>query len=153
MDLKHKPFQLLFIAAILLLGMSLVAGRMTVDILLFDTYYVMSALTLYLGSSILLFLIGATSAFTNRFSYSPLMSRIHVFLTLISVAVIIGFIFYTQYVHLQIRTGPAISQIHMLEKITRLASYAILVFVAAQVTLLVNCVLGLLRRNSTVLSK
>lgn len=82
--LKTRPYNLLIIAAIILLVASFFTLNETLDIHLYDTYYIIP--TAYASWAIVLFLLmlWVVYLFTNRWLFSKTLVWLHVVLTVVT---------------------------------------------------------------------
>jgi hypothetical protein len=144
MLLISPPYRLFILAALALLVASFFTANQTLSVRLHDTYYVFERPTLLWAMSFGLFLLWLLYEVNKRLLYSWQLSKIHVGLTLVSLAAALGMVVWINK-RLQFRSPLSLEDAPTDRLLERILGYSILLLVAAQVVFVVNLMIGLVR--------
>jgi hypothetical protein len=158
MHIGKHPYHLLLLAAVAIAIVGLLSGNATVDIHLHDTYFVLPSVAFIWFSVAALLLFWILYMFTKNVLYSLRLSRIHIFLSILS-AVFIAILPYL--LTLIVKEYSELYYQNFLDRAAgigdriRLYSIAALIMIlAGQSILLINLVLGIaLKKRSQTLDQ
>lgn len=144
MLLISPPYRLFILAALALLVASFFTADQTVDVHLHDTYFVFDLPSLLWAMSFGLFLLWLLYEVNKRLLYSQQLTRVHVGLTLVGLAVALGVALWINK-RLNNRSPLSLDDAYSFLWLERTLWFSILLLVAAQLIFVVNLVIGLMR--------
>jgi hypothetical protein len=151
MNIEKHPYHLLPMAAVAIAIVGLLSGNSTVDIHLHDTYFVLASVTFIWLSAAALLLLWILYLFTKNVLYSSRLSRIHIFLSILS-AVFIAILPYL--LTLIVKEYSELSYQNLSHRASaigdkvRLCSIALIILIlAGQSIWFVNLVLGIVHNK------
>ncbi|MBE7169493.1 MAG: hypothetical protein INR73_02825 [Williamsia sp.] len=146
MPLSYSWYRMLLITALVLVAVSFIPVKNTIDLHIHDTYFVLSHATLYTTLAAFLTLTGLISMAANKFLYSSWLARVHIILTLtILLTLLILFYIHTSFILTRQATGPDINSLMQIYRTGQFIAVLLLLMLATQLLLPVNLVLGLFK--------
>lgn len=151
MQIGKHPYHLLPLAAAVLIVAGLLSGNSSVDIHLHDTFYVLPSASFIWLSVTALLLLWLVYLLTKNVLYSMRLSRIHIFLSLVTSILIV---LVPNFLTLVVKEYQDLSYANLFERAEsigyKIRLYSIILFVfilAGQSILLINFVLGVGQKN------
>lgn len=124
------------------------------DIHLHDTYFVINLKIVLTASAIIFLLLFLIHISVKRVVLSKLLSRIHEFVSVICVSVIIFFAFSKRFLIVgEGATADVVSNISEIVTAYNILGYLLMIFIAAQLLYIFNILVGVIRRLSGKLDR
>jgi hypothetical protein len=144
MRLFSPPYQFLAWAALLLLGTSFLVPTLPADVHFLNTYYVFELATFLRVSAYGTFLLWLLYLANRPFLSSPKMTRIHVTVTLVSLAVVLGTTLWVN--NLRKSLSPAAQDLWRdYYRWQQVLNISVVILAGAQVLFLMHLLIGLKR--------
>jgi drug/metabolite transporter (DMT)-like permease len=150
--ISQQPYRLfLFAGLFFLMASFLVSEKLTMDVHLHDTYFVLTYSVVFLCFAFLAIVIWAFYQLTNRLRYSKKLTWAHVMLTIAAVLMFIGVIFWSndstapkQYFDIS-----SFELFHWYRGSILCGAIAVFIFVVGQLLWLVNIIRGTMKRAAS----
>lgn len=136
-----KLYHPLALAGLLFLALSFFSFKQTLDVHLYDTYYVMPGSYVFRKIAIILISIAVLYRFTGSILFSVHLSRLHIILTLASAALLAGIILWGD--------GHSYNNLSSLEAVRQLdkvINLSIIVLLTGVLIYIINLLAGVIRR-------
>jgi hypothetical protein len=135
-----RPYNLLGIAGLLLVIVSLIVPFQSVDIHFHDTYYVFDMSYAFRNMACFLLVLFTLYAFVKQKFHSVILSWLHVILTIVTIAASILFLYKGSNAY-----RGDVSDSSTFQSFNNIKVATILVFVIAQVLMIVNFLIGVFK--------
>ena len=154
MKVRSQPYQLLIPIFLLILVLSFFKNsNETTDMHFYDTYVVMPVRFILVGFAVFIILLWGVYSLTNKMLLSPVITWVHIVITIIAVITLVGSFFWNGLLY-----GPAPprqyadwSRFDEFVRINKFLSITVLVLVFSQSLYFINLIAGLfLKKHPTV---
>lgn len=141
-----KPYSLLIFMALLLFVSSFIVSDRTVDIHLYDTYFVFDFAFVFWSLSLILFIYWLIYIVTKQVLYSRFLSWTHIATTILAVVVIVTSSIWGEYVSMPVKGSISFQDFKRYQRVSNIITLNILSLILSQILYIVNLVVGLVRK-------
>lgn len=153
-NFKERPYNVLLLAAILILIASFFTSVQTIDIYIYDTIFVITIKHLFWIIITLLLMLWALYSLTKRFLFSKLLIWIHVMLSIIISLYLVSALFFAQNSNKGLAGIPrryydneTWIMIKYYSNLTEGVALALFILIAGVLIYIINLIVGLFKKS------
>lgn len=141
-----KPYNLLIITALLFFIVSFVVKNQSLDVHIYDTYYVIDFAFVFRTLTVILFIYWLLYNTTKRFLFSSFLSWAHIVATILTAILVVTFSLWGGFAYKSAQEGFRFSDYEKYRSINTTIASLILALLFTQFTYFLNLIIGLLKK-------
>ena len=143
MQFEARPYNLLLLTAILLILISFIAKKTTLDIHLHDTYYIISATYIFRFLATVSAIFWDIYLLTFKFLFSNQLTWTHIIITLLTIILLCSIALMGDKL-----VNPAWESFKKYSQYTRILLFVLGLLLLGQLTYIINLLLGIFKRQN-----